>query len=336
MSQFDPNGVGVANGNVFGFPVSLEEADLVIIPVPWDVTASYKKGTSRGPVSILEASTQLDFYHPLVENAAYKKVHMLPISDDWVKLNDKYNGQLKPYFEALENGDSVDEFANLIAEVNAAQDHLKENLKERCLQLFQDKKKVAVLGGEHSSPLGLIEALAEQTSGFGILQVDAHADLRIAYEGFEQSHASIMNRVLNVSELEKLVQLGVRDLSNEEMQCIQTDPRILCYSDWELRESTLSGTPWSQLCKEIIDNLPDQVYVSFDIDGLEPSLCPNTGTPVPGGLRFEEIRFLLHQLKLSDKQVVGFDLCEVAPGYEDDWDANVGARVLWELVQLID
>ncbi len=335
MSQFDPNGVGVSNGNIFGFPVSLEEADLVIIPVPWDVTASYRKGAARGPKAILEASTQLDFFHPLVEDAAYKKVHMLPVSEDWVKLNDKYNAQLKNYFQALENGESVEKFSALIEEVNAAQDHLKENLKERCLQLFKEGRKVAVLGGEHSAPLGLVEAIAQQESGFGILQIDAHADLRIAYEGFEQSHASIMHNVLELDGVNKLVQLGVRDLSREEMDRIQNDQRILCYSDWKVRESTLGGTPWAKLSSEIIGNLPDKIYISFDIDGLEPSLCPNTGTPVPGGIKFEEIRFLLHQLKNSGKTILGFDLCEVAPGYEDDWDANVGSRILWELVQLI-
>jgi agmatinase len=87
--MFDPNGVGIANGNIFGFPVTEKEANLVIIPIPWDATASYGKGTSEGPKAILEASTQLDFYHPQLDKAYETKVFMTPISEEWKKINDE-------------------------------------------------------------------------------------------------------------------------------------------------------------------------------------------------------------------------------------------------------
>ena len=89
MADFDPSGVGIANGNIFGFPVEENNAKIVLIPVPWDVTASYGKGTSRGPEQILEASTQLDFYHPKLKDAHKTPVFMLPISREGLKMNDE-------------------------------------------------------------------------------------------------------------------------------------------------------------------------------------------------------------------------------------------------------
>ena len=90
------------------------------------------------------------------------------------------------------------------------------------------------------------------------------------------------------------------------------------------------GQTWKSQCDEIIGRLPQHVYISFDIDGLHPSLCPNTGTPVPGGLQLEEVNFLFKQLVMSGRKIIGFDLVEVSPG-GGDWDANVGARVLYSL-----
>jgi len=95
------------------------------------------------------------------------------------------------------------------------------------------------------------------------------------------------------------------------------------------------GESWDSLSLQAINKLTDQVYISLDIDGLSPDLCPNTGTPVPGGLGFSQLEALLYQLSSSKKQIVGFDLCEVSPGPDpkclESWDANVGARVLFKL-----
>ena len=94
------------------------------------------------------------------------------------------------------------------------------------------------------------------------------------------------------------------------------------------------GANWSDVCKPVIDGLPDKVYVSFDIDGLQPYLCPNTGTPVPGGLSFEMAAFLIRQIVLAGKEIIGFYLCEVSPGNnpDDELDANAGARMLYHLI----
>lgn len=334
---FDPNGVGIANGNLFGFPVSEAEADIIIIPVPWDATASYGKGTSDGPHAILEASTQLDFYHPELENAFETKVFMTPISNEWKEINTKLCLQAVEYIDYLENGGQLEDnkyFQETVLSISEAQTALKENLKSRALELMKNGKLVGILGGEHSTPLGLIEAIDLQNKEFGILQIDAHADLRDAYEGFEQSHASIMfNALKNCKNLSKLVQVGIRDIAQSEVDLInRSEGKIVCYFDWDLKSARFNGDTWDSQVNKIINDLPDNVYISFDIDGLSPDLCPNTGTPVSGGFKLEEINYLLFKLVKSGKKIVGFDLNEVAPGVDNDWDANVGARALWNLV----
>lgn len=334
---FDPNGVGIANGNLFGFPVTEQEANLVIIPIPWDATASYGKGTSKGPQAILNASTQLDFYHPKLNKAYETKVFMTEISSEWQEINDRLCSEGCDYIAFLEDGGVVDnhpKYQQFLLEINAASNALKENLKSRAKELIAQGKIVAVLGGEHSTPLGLIEALNETGKEFGVLQIDAHADLRDAYEGFEQSHASIMFNVLqNCSNMVQLTQVGIRDIAESEVRLIENSKgRVKTFFDWHLKEQQFEGKIWADQVREIISNLPERVYVSFDIDGLNPELCPNTGTPVAGGFQLEQINYLLFELAQSGRKIIGFDLNEVGTSDDSDWDANVGARALWNLV----
>ena len=333
---FDPNGVGIANGNIFGFPVTQDEADIIITPIPWDATASYGKGTSDGPQAILDASTQLDFYHFQLEEAWKTKVFMSPISKEWKKINDDLCMRGMDYIRFLEEGGNIDnspEFSTLINEMNEAQNALKDNLKEKSVSLLKNGKIPAVLGGEHSTPLGLIEAIDSLNIPFGILQIDAHADLRDAYEGFEQSHASIMfNALKNCSNIEKLVQVGIRDVAQSEIELINSKENISTFFDWKIKQDLFEGKTWKTIVSEIISELPQRVYISFDIDGLKPYLCPNTWTPVAGGLELEEINYLFFSLVEAGKEIVGFDLNEVGTDSTSDWDANVGARALWNLV----
>jgi agmatinase len=336
MSEFDPNGVGIANGNIFGFPYTESEANIVIVPIPWDATASYGKGTSDGPEAILEASTQLDFYHPDLDRAYDTKVYMSPISQEWKEINAHCCEQGLEYIQYLEsNGEekALEKYQSVLDEINSAHQALRSNLKERCLEILAQGKIPAVLGGEHSTPLGLMEALNETYEDFGILQIDAHADLRDAYEGFSQSHASIMFNVLQHAEhMSKLVQVGIRDVSEREVFLSRDSDRVQTFYDWNIKNEQYAGKTWANQVEEMIQYLPRNVYVSFDIDGLKPELCPHTGTPVAGGFELQEISYLLIALVNSGRKIIGFDLNEVAPGSEGDWDANVGARALWQLV----
>ena len=331
--SFDPNDVGVNNGNVFGFQTAENEADVLLIPVPWDVTASYAKGSSVGPKAILDASLQLDFFHPELQNAWDTKVFMTPISEDWKNINDTLAERATKYIHFLENGGDLKEnkeHQETVAEIAVAQNYLRDNLKKRSAKAIKNDQKIGVVGGEHSVPLGLIDALADKHASFGILQMDAHADLRNGYEGFEQSHASIMYNALQHKSIASLVQVGVRDISQVEIDFINADKRITSFFDWDLKSRQFEGALWSEQCKDIVSSLPQKVYISFDIDCLKPYLCPNTGTPVPGGLEFEEAVYLLFEVVKSGREIIGFDLCEVAPG-NTNLDAIIGARMLWNL-----
>jgi agmatinase len=221
-----------------------------------------------------------------------------------------------------------------LAEVNERCGFLLDWVTASCRFRLQQSKIVGILGGDHSTPLGLMTALGEMYPAYGILQIDAHMDLRDAYEGFEFSHASIMFNALKLPQVKQLTQVGIRDYCLAEAELAANDPRIQVFFDRQLSRAAFSGKSWEKQCQEIVKTLPHEVYVSFDIDGLDPKLCPHTGTPVPGGLGFEQAMYLLEQVVASGKRIIGFDLCEVAPGKKDDWDANVGARVLYRLANL--
>ncbi|MDH5367879.1 MAG: agmatinase family protein, partial [Cyclobacteriaceae bacterium] len=215
--------------------------------------------------------------------------------------------------------------------INEISEKLNIYVKSEAKKYLEKGKQVGVVGGDHSTSLGLIRALSEKYTNFGILQIDAHADLRKAYEDFKYSHASIMYNALKCKSLTKLVQVGVRDCCEQEVDIINNSKgRITTFFDEEIKEASFYGTTWKKMCETIVSQLPEYVYISFDIDGLDPKYCPNTGTPVPGGLSYNEAIFLIKVVVASGKKIIGFDLNEVAPG-NDEWDGNVGARLLYQL-----
>ena len=221
----------------------------------------------------------------------------------------------------------------ILKKINAAGNELNQWVKNESLELLNQNKIVALLGGDHSTPLGLMQALAEKHRAFGILHIDAHADLREAYEGFEFSHASIMFNAIKIPQVTHLVQVGIRDFCEAENNLIQSDKRITTIFDRDIKHQQYEGSSWASICDNIVETLPEKVYLSFDIDGLDPKLCPNTGTPVPGGLELEQAIYLIEKLVYSGRTIIGFDLNEVVPG-DDEWDANVGARLLYRLANM--
>lgn len=336
ISAFDPNGIGDANGNIYGLPFETDEAKLVILPVPWEVTVSYQAGTASAPEAIFEASSQVDLYDPFVKDAWKLGIAMQEINQDIRKKSNLLRLSAEEYIQKLSEGFKPEENAALMAiqnEINQAGLELNLWVKNESIRLLDQNKVVALLGGDHSTPLGLMQALAEKHSSFGILHIDAHADLREAYEGFEYSHASIMYNALKIPNITHLVQVGIRDFCEAELNLIQSDKRISTFFDRDIKHQQYEGSSWSAICDQIIDTLPEKVYLSFDIDGLDPKLCPNTGTPVPGGLELEQSIYLIEKLVYSGRTIIGFDLNEVAPG-DDEWDANVGARLLYRLANM--
>lgn len=330
IENFDPNGPGI-KGNLFGLPFTTENATMVIVPVPWEVTVSYKVGTASGPQAILEASSQIDLFHREIKDIWKLGITMLPIQTNIYEENKLLRDLAESHIQSLENQTETEANKIIVDKINESCENLNIYVKSVCSRLLKEDKLVGILGGDHSTPLGFLRALSEKYSRFGILQIDAHADLRKAYEGFQYSHGSIIYNVLKIPAVGKIVQVGIRDFCAEEMEMIQrAGARVKTFFDSDIKETYYRGQSWEKQCEEIVKELPELIYISFDIDGLNPKLCPNTGTPVPGGFELEQITYLIRKIVKSGRKIIGFDLCEVAPG-NDEWDANVGARTLWEL-----
>ncbi|UYZ60523.1 agmatinase family protein [Hymenobacter latericus] len=334
LANFDPNAVGDTSGGLFGLPFTVDEAQVVVVPVPWEVTVSYRAGTAQGPAAIAEASSQVDLYDPDIADAWKLGLAMEAVDPEWEAESKKLRESAEDYINWLEDGQPQENAANLQvipAKVTERGKALLQWLKEKTGRYLDAGKAVVVLGGDHSTPLGYMHALAERHEEFGILQIDAHCDLRVAYEGFQYSHASIMYNALQLPQVKKLVQVGIRDLCQQEADVIaQSGGRVVMFHHRFLRDEMYGKKSWKKQCSKIIAQLPQKVYLSFDIDGLDPKLCPGTGTPVPGGLEFEEALYLLRAVVRSGRQIIGCDLNEVAPG-DTDWNGNVGARLLYQM-----
>ena len=330
---FDPSATGVDNGRYFGFPYTVEEAEVVVYPVRWDVTTSYGGGAAQGPDAIREASPQLDFYDFDYPRAWETRIGTHP-GNALCADNALWREKALEVIRGLERGEAVSAYAEQLERINGQCRLINRRTKADVAALLDEGKCVVLLGGDHASPLGLLEALAEREGkdGFGILHIDAHADLRSAYEGFTYSHASIMYNALQIPQVQRLVQVGVRDVCPDEMDLIgRSRGRVVLGGDTSRGRRLVRGSDWAGICRSILDSLPKKVYVSFDIDGLDPSLCPGTGTPVPGGLSFRQACYLLAELYRSGRHILGADLCEVSPSAQGEWDANVGARILYRL-----
>lgn len=337
LENYNPNDVGQMNGNIFGLPFDYDSANLIIIPVPWEVTVSYGAGTANAPQRILDASPKLDLFDFDNPDGWKQGIFMMEIPQNILDKNKYYRQQAATIIERLELGKSLTDTPDLtpiLREINQACENINKWLFDKSQQTIKDGKRVAVIGGDHASPLGYMQALGSNYSNYGILHIDAHADLRNAYESFEFSHASIMYNAMKLPQISKLVQVGLRDICEDEVEMInQSDGRIIAFYDPMIKQKLYSGNTWIDLCQEIVSHLPEYVYISFDVDGLDSKLCPNTGTPVPGGLELEQAFCLIREVVKSSRKIIGFDICEVG---DAEWDANVGARIVLKLGNLMD
>lgn len=327
--DFDPD--GPAADGLFGLPHTPQEAQVHVLQIPFDATTSYRKGAGLAPAAVLAASAQVDLYDVATGRPYEAGICLLPADPAVLELG----AEATELVDALRSGGAP----SAGERVDAIGDELNARTHARAAASLDEGKLVALLGGDHSVPFGAIEACAERHPGMGILHVDAHADLRRAYEGFRWSHASILYNVTErIGGVARLLQVGLRDLCEEETRRIQaSEGRIQVVYDHDWARARLEGRSLPELVREAIACLPEAVYVTFDVDGLDPSLCPSTGTPVPGGLRWDEAMLWLEELSRSGRRVVGLDLCEVSPGPEGDpeglgWDAAVGARLLYRLI----
>jgi agmatinase len=339
LSQFDLNSPSNPNNNIFGLPFNEDEARVVILPVPWEVTVSCNAGTARAAEHICKAALQVDLFD-VDYPESWREGFFIRDTDRKILMKSDYlRKEAELYIDYISKGEDVNKnqfMCKSLREINEGSLMLNNWVYEHTKVLLEKKKLVGLLGGDHSTPFGYFKAIGDVHGSFGILQIDAHCDLRQSYEGFTYSHASIMyNTLKEIPQMSRLVQIGIRDYCSQESDYIAQHPeRVVTFFDQNLKEKLYEGFTWKMICDEIIAQLPENVHVSLDIDGLDPKLCPNTGTPVQGGFETEQLFYLLKQVQRSGRRIIGFDLCEIGIS-ETDWDANVGARILFKLCNLL-
>lgn len=340
ISNYDPNSVANPNHNIFGLPTDEESARLVIVPVPWEVTVSYNAGTARAAEAVFKASFQVDLFDPEFPDTWQQGYYMRHSDKKILMKSDYLRKEAELFIDYISKGEEVSAnqfMCKTLKEVNEGGVFLNNWVYEQTKELLNKNKLVALLGGDHSTPLGFFKAIGEKHGDFGILQIDAHFDLREAYEGFTYSHASIMyNALKEIPAIKKLVQAGIRDYGSDEYEEMRnSNGRIVTFFDKDMRNRQYEGASWKSIAEEIVSQLPQSVYISFDIDGLDRKYCPFTGTPVPGGFELEQVYYLFSKILASGRKIIGFDLNEVGIGGDTDWDANVGARVLYKMCNLL-
>jgi agmatinase len=341
---FDPSAAAGPDSGLFGLPHGPDDAGVHVLPAPFDATASYRKGAWKGPAAILRASRQVDLYDLATGRPYEAGICLLADEDEAIGRRNREASERADRVIAVGGGIEGDaQLAADLERVSALGAELNSIVRARTDAVLAAGKLPVLVGGDHSTPFGAIQAAAERHPGLGVLHFDAHADLRVAYEGFTWSHASILHNVVErLNGVVRIVQVGVRDLCEEEHEAIRASGgrvTTLFDRDWQRARLTARRDLYA-LVRRHIALLPRRVWITFDVDGLDPSLCPQTGTPVPGGLSWADVDLWLEELAASGRQVVGLDLNEVNPGPtwepedadHDSWDAIVGARLLYRLI----
>ncbi|HIG11772.1 MAG TPA: agmatinase family protein [Planctomycetes bacterium] len=347
MTAFDPDDAATPESGVFGLNDSSSEAGVRLLGAPFDATTSYRQGAARAPQAILKASHQVDLFDALMaswpgsEGRPWQAGIALEIDAYIANLNAEAAPLARSLMASDQQADSPQKRAGLLARVNEIGGEVNGRVRCWTAEALVKGAVVGIVGGDHSVPFGAFEAASAHHGAIGILHFDAHADLRPAYGGLRWSHASIFANVRErLPQVEAVLSVGLRDLGQKEARTIaESGGRLRAIHSHEWAAWRQSRADLKALVLEHIQSLPEKIWISFDIDGLDPSLCPSTGTPVPGGLTWDEASLWLTVLAESQKEIVGFDLCEVSPGQsdgpeEDSWDAMVGARLLYRLIGL--
>lgn len=281
----DDNFLGI-EGNLSSF----EDSKVVIQSLPYEQTSSYLTGSVHGPNAILEASHYVEFYDEELDKETFRDIGICT---------------LKPYdFNGKVNQEAI------------------SFIEEKTDALLDSNKFVVSLGAEHTVSFGLVKSFSKKFNNLSVLQIDAHSDLREAYQGNPYSHASVMARVHDLKI--PITQVGIRAQCIEEANLIKESDNIHTFYHHQMR-----GNSWIE---DAIESLSDEVYVTIDADGFDPSLIGAVGTPEPGGLSWDQGLDLFRALAHSGKKVVGFDVVEVLPKEGEILSQYSMAKLVYKLL----
>ncbi len=266
---------------------SLKDAKVVLIPVPYDSTTSFRSGARDGPAAIIDASYGMEDYDP-------------ELQVDVSQVGIHTTAMLEPHM--------------------GGPAQMVERVRQAVAGYVGPGKMVGLLGGEHSVAVGSVQAHVEAYPQLSVLYLDAHADLRDDYMGTPWGHASVARRIHQSCPL---VLVGLRSLCQEEHSYI--------------RSREVPVFPWTHdadeasLKRDVVDRLGPLVYVSVDLDVLDPSVMPSVGTPEPGGMTWQQVTSLLRAVAAS-RQVVGFDVCELSPNEGPRASSYTAAKLVYKLI----
>ena len=320
-----------AGGYYFDERVSADEAPIVLVSAPWSVTVDYGRGAAYAPDAILDASARIGLYDAASGISLAGKVATAEADYDILELSEQLGSDAHKLVSHVEDGGSLtsEYFARKLSRVNGGAKRMHASVMRQVEQWLAKDKIVGVVGGEHSVSYGAVKAMARHYEGMGMLMIDAHCDLRGEERIFDYSHDSVVRNIVDeVPQVSKIVAVGVRDFSEEEVLFASEHERITLFMHEHIVAERYCGKTWAQQCAEIVEQLPQNVYVSLDVDALTIESCPSTSRPVPGGITFNEVAYLLNMVADSGRSIVGFDITEVVPKIEYTHDATVGARML--------
>ena len=306
----------------------MNASSIFIYSVPWDVTVTYRSGSHQSPGFIQESMAQLDDQHPFSTESI--QLTFLPVNSSIVGLQHEYKKVSSSIIDALNHQKNLtSRQQQQLAEINRASCELNQLVLN---DIHHHRSSPVILcGGEHGVGVGYLDSLANRVESFSILQIDAHMDCRVQYFGYDYSHASVMTHYANHQAVSGITQIGIRDYASVETQFqAQSDTPFHVFTDYGLHQQLFQGNSWHDVCQQILGTLSDRVFISLDVDGLMAYLCPATGTPVPGGLSYNQLVYLLEQVSKT-KHVIGAELVEVNASSGSDWNADVGARLLFLL-----
>ncbi len=288
--------------------LELAEAQGVILPIPYEATTSYGKGTAQAPQALIEASAYVELYDEVRDSEpAARSGSSVGTETDSEVISKYWTSAPVDIVEALEPAMTA--------------------IFQRAKELVDPSRFLCSIGGEHSITGPLVKAHLAHFPDLHVLQIDAHADLRDQYEGSPLSHASAMARVVDQVE-NRLTQVGIRSICAEDRQAMR-ERRLHTFFAQGLR-----GKPAASWIQEVIDTLGPQVYLTVDVDGLDPAVIPSTGTPEPGGLTWWEAVELIRAVG-SQRQLVGADITELAVTGDREGDrrsAFTAAKLTYQIM----
>ena len=322
------------NGCYFGDVTAPESADVVVVSVPWSVTSDFGRGATYTPDAIIDVSLGKELYDATTGLTAEGRIATAEIDYNIQESSEQLGREAERIMRIAGDGEGVvsEYVSRKLENVNEGFAEMHRSIYKQVRHWAAKGKRVAVIGGDHSVAYGAIKALAESNKSLGVLFIDAHADFGGANEIFNYSHRSIARDIVDgVPSVERLVQVGVRDIDREEADAIRANEKVDVFFAEELAARRFEGCSWGDLCREVVAKLPQKVYISLDIDALKIEFCSNTNMPTPGGMTFDEVVYLVRCVVESGREIVGFDISEVVTSLNDKMDAIVAARLLAKL-----